>query len=78
MKLKFIASISLVWAMSFNSFAQTLKLEDALSRSVEQYDKIKRLSKKIASFLLSCSVDRGNINFQIFKFRLISLIFINW
>lgn len=41
MKLKFIASISLVWAMSFNSFAQTLKLEDALSRSVEQYDKIK-------------------------------------
>ena len=38
----------------------------------------RRLSKKIASFLLSCSVDRGNTNFQIFKFRLISLIFMDW
>lgn len=41
MKLKFIASVSLVCAVSLNSFAQTLKLEDALHRSVERYDKIK-------------------------------------
>lgn len=41
MKLKFIASIGLVWAIGLNSSAQTLKLEDALQRSVENYDKIK-------------------------------------
>jgi outer membrane protein len=44
MKLKFIASIGLVWAIGLNTSAQTLKLEDALQRSVENYDKIK--SKK--------------------------------
>ena len=41
MKIKLIASISLVFAVSFNGYAQTLKLEDALQRSVVQYDRIK-------------------------------------
>lgn len=41
MKLKFIASLSLVCAVGLNGYAQTLKLEDALQRSVERYDKIK-------------------------------------
>lgn len=41
MKLKIIASICLVAALGFNGYAQTLTLEDALQRSVDQYDKIK-------------------------------------
>ena len=45
MKLKFIASISLIWIVSFNASAQILKLEDALQRSVVQYDKI--ISKQL-------------------------------
>lgn len=41
MKLKFIASITLVSVLGINGYAQVLKLEDALQRSVEQYDRIK-------------------------------------
>mgnify|MGYP000849905015 CR=1 FL=1 len=58
MKLKFIASISLVWAMSFNSFAQTLKLEDALSRSVEQYDKIKSKQSIVSATKLNTTFQK--------------------
>lgn len=41
MKLKFIASVSLLCLVGLNGYAQTLKLEDALQRSVDQYDRIK-------------------------------------
>lgn len=41
MKLKFIASISLVSICYLNSYGQILKLEDALYRAQNQYDKIK-------------------------------------
>lgn len=58
MKLKFIASISLVWVMSFNSFAQTLKLEDALSRSVEQYDKIKSKQSIVSATKLNTTFQK--------------------
>ncbi|MDR2275385.1 MAG: TolC family protein [Sphingobacterium sp.] len=41
MKLKLIAALSAIWGISLNGFPQTLKLEDAITRAVEQYDQIK-------------------------------------
>ncbi|MBD1422302.1 TolC family protein [Sphingobacterium chuzhouense] len=49
MKLKFIASVSLVCAVGLNGFAQTLKLEDALQRSIERYDKIKSKQRVLSA-----------------------------
>lgn len=49
MKLSFIVSVSLVWALAGTGYAQTLKLEDALARSVERYDKIKSKQSIIAA-----------------------------
>jgi len=41
MKLKLIASLGVICGMNLHGFSQTLKLEDALTRAVEQYDQIK-------------------------------------
>lgn len=49
MKFKFIVSVSLVWVFGVKSYAQTLKLKDALARSVERYDKIKSKQSIIAA-----------------------------
>ena len=46
--------------MSFNSFAQTLKLEDALSRSVEQYDKIKSKQSIVSATKLNTTFQNNN------------------
>lgn len=60
MKLKFIASISLVWLATNTSFAQTLKLEDALQRSVEQFDKIKSKQLLVAASKQNTSFQKQN------------------
>jgi hypothetical protein len=49
MKLKLIVSVSLVLVFGVNTYAQTLKLKDALARSVERYDKIKSKQSIIAA-----------------------------
>lgn len=41
MKFKIIASASILCLVSFSGYTQTLKLTDALQRSIERYDKIK-------------------------------------
>ena len=60
MKLKFIASISLVWLATNTNFAQTLKLEDALQRSVEQFDKIKSKQLLVAASKQNTSFQKQN------------------
>ena len=79
MKLKFIAATSLVFLSYFNSYGQILKLEDALYRTQNQYDKIKakqqlvdasaqntafQKQQYLPDFTLSAQQSFGTINVQ--------------
>lgn len=48
MKCKLIALLSLVFLWAGNSLAQTLRLADALNRSVENYDRIKSMQSAVS------------------------------
>ena len=60
MKLKFIASISLVWAVGLHSYSQTLTLEDALQRSIKQYDQIKSKQSVVSASEQNTSFQKQN------------------
>lgn len=79
MKLKFIASISLIFAFNFLSYSQTLTLKEALGRTANQYDKIKAKQELVSAstqntifqkqqylpdFTLSAQQSLGTINAQ--------------
>ncbi|OBW40412.1 Outer membrane efflux protein [Chryseobacterium sp. MOF25P] len=79
MKLKFIASVILVSLCYLNSYGQILKLEDALYRTQDQYDKIKvkqqlvdasaqntafQKQQYLPDFTLSAQQSFGTINVQ--------------
>ncbi|QES93808.1 TolC family protein [Empedobacter brevis] len=79
MKLKFIASVSIVFAYSFNGYGQILTLQDALLRTENQYDKIKSKQQLVEAsaqntafqkqhylpdFTLSAQQSFGTINVQ--------------
>ncbi|WP_423737986.1 TolC family protein [Chitinophaga caseinilytica] len=49
MKLKIIASVSLVWMLGTTGYAQILRLEDALQYSADRYDKIKSKQQLVAA-----------------------------
>lgn len=79
MKLKFIASASLVFVCYINSFGQILKLQDALDRTENQYDKIRakrqlvdaaaqntafEKQQYLPDFTLSAQQSFGTVNIQ--------------
>ncbi|MCD0480219.1 TolC family protein [Chryseobacterium sp. LC2016-29] len=79
MKLKFIASVILVSICYLDSYGQMLKLEDALYRTQDQYDKIKakqqlvdasaqntafQKQQYLPDFMLSAQQSFGTINVQ--------------
>lgn len=53
MKLKFIASVSLVIAYNSISYSQILTLQDALNRTANQYDKIKAKQELVSASALN-------------------------
>lgn len=53
MKLKFIASVSLAIAFNSVGYSQMLTLQDALDRTVHQYDKIKAKQELVTASALN-------------------------
>ena len=90
MKLKFIAATSLVFLSYFNSYGQILKLEDALYRTQNQYDKIKakqqlvdasaqntafQKQQYLPDFTLSAQQSFGTINVRLWRIRFCGYIY---
>lgn len=58
MKLKFIASVSLAIAFNSVGYSQTLTLQDALNRTVNQYDKIKAKQEIVSASALNTTFQK--------------------